>query len=845
MSKKPNKKIMKVLYSFVILATLFSLLGTKPAVADVQAQAFNSVSSCSNVIFSDDFSTNKGWTDQSSGTVYRDTTNQRLVLDYRRDTPMHYYYPINGNSNCIQLELYFKVTGNSGNGLMWFGLAESNTAVSPVVAMDRPGIYFAPDTTMKMQFISLYTDGTLSFINGEDSTINYGSYNEWRKAILTVNGTAWTLQVYKDDGVGVWPILLPPLQADTDSLDAASDGTLLGTMSGTLPHQHTAYKYVMLAFNTVGWEHMTGFLDSVKVLSNTAASVPGAFNKTSPTSGATGQATSPTLSWGSSSGATSYEYCYDTSNDNACSSWVSTGTNTSVSLSGLSNNSTYYWQVRAQNSSGTTYANGSSTSYWSYATSPSITPTAHDFSIIDNNEIMYPCIPAWPIINFEVPGLVDLDVRFQVTNPELVDEAYIQYMRNGQTLKTIPLSLSTLETETPGLYEYTFFVPDTEKILFKLLELLLKEMKAKNNVPGTIAIPPNLLADNNIETDYGVIDAIVLVGKNGTSYVFDYPDGYVIKTINNRPVIPAYSVGSLRIRCPSVYFQAASPVDLLLIDDQGRRIGRTSSGVVQEIPNSYYSGPDVEHELIIISNPDSGTTFDLQVTGTGNGTYDLFYEYVGSDSYLEQSSSYEDLPIVPGDVDNYETTIPAPNFSDVSTNHWAFNWIKRLYSAGITSGCGNGNYCPENPVTRAEMAVFLERGMHGAAYTPPAGTGAVFVDVPLSYWADNWIEKLYTDGITTGCLTSPLSYCPNNPVTRAQMAKFLLLAKHGAAYIPPSVGTSTGFGDVATSYWAAAWIKQLAAEGITTGCTATTFCPDQPVPRAEMAKFLVLTFNLP
>jgi hypothetical protein len=143
------------------------------------------------------------------------------------------------------------------------------------------------------------------------------------------------------------------------------------------------------------------------------------------------------------------------------------------------------------------------------------------------------------------------------------------------------------------------------------------------------------------------------------------------------------------------------------------------------------------------------------------------------------------------------------------------------------------------------MAVFLERGMRGAAYTPPPGTGAVFADVPISYWAVNWIEKFYADGITTGCLTSPLSYCPDNPVTRAQMAVFLLRARHGSAYIPPAVSGSTGFNDVSTSYWAAAWIKQLAAESITTGCGGGNYCPEDSVTRAQMAVFLVRTFNLP
>jgi serine protease len=84
---------------------------------------------------------------------------------------------------------------------------------------------------------------------------------------------------------------------------------------------------------------------------------PGAFAKSSPTNGAANQATSLSLSWGSSSGASSYEYCLDTTNNNACDgAWTSTGTATSASVSGLANSTTYYWQARAANVAGTTEA---------------------------------------------------------------------------------------------------------------------------------------------------------------------------------------------------------------------------------------------------------------------------------------------------------------------------------------------------------------------------------------------------------------------------------------------------------------------------------------------------------
>jgi len=116
--------------------------------------------------------------------------------------------------------------------------------------------------------------------------------------------------------------------------------------------------------------------------------------------------------------------------------------------------------------------------------------------------------------------------------------------------------------------------------------------------------------------------------------------------------------------------------------------------------------------------------------------------------------------------------------------------------------------------------------------------------VPMTYWAVNWIEQLYNEGITSGCGTSPLVYCPEYPATRAQMAVFLLRAEHGFTYSPPAAN-GTIFGDVPVDYWAKSWIEQMVAEGITTGCSNGNYFPEVPVTRAQMADFLVRGFNLP
>jgi serine protease len=111
---------------------------------------------------------------------------------------------------------------------------------------------------------------------------------------------------------------------------------------------------------------------------------PSAFAKSNPVNGSTGQATSLALSWAASSGAASYEYCLDTSNDNSCAAaWVSTGAATSVSLSSLLNSTTYYWQVRAVNPAGSTQADSST--WWSFATQAGTLPAAFNKTSPANN----------------------------------------------------------------------------------------------------------------------------------------------------------------------------------------------------------------------------------------------------------------------------------------------------------------------------------------------------------------------------------------------------------------------------------------------------------------------------
>jgi hypothetical protein len=113
-----------------------------------------------------------------------------------------------------------------------------------------------------------------------------------------------------------------------------------------------------------------------------------------------------------------------------------------------------------------------------------------------------------------------------------------------------------------------------------------------------------------------------------------------------------------------------------------------------------------------------------------------------------------------------------PYFSDVGPSDFGFAWIQHMYELGITTGCATGLFCPDDTVTRAQMAIFLIRARYGAAtlFTSPATP--YFADVPSGSFGYAWIQRLREDNITTGC--SQTDYCPSNAVNRGDMAIFVM-----------------------------------------------------------------------
>lgn len=163
--------------------------------------------------------------------------------------------------------------------------------------------------------------------------------------------------------------------------------------------------------------------------------------------------------------------------------------------------------------------------------------------------------------------------------------------------------------------------------------------------------------------------------------------------------------------------------------------------------------------------------------------------------------------------------------ADGSVHEPSIEWI---YANGITAGCAPERFCPNGLVTRGQMATFLSR-----ALALPASTTDHFTDDGNNKH-EGAINRIADAGITAGCDGS--RFCPDGLVTRAQMATFLVRALG-----LPTVATDYFVDDGGSTHEPR--INDIAAAGLTAGCSANRFCPSGLVTRGQMATFLTRAFR--
>jgi hypothetical protein len=189
----------------------------------------------------------------------------------------------------------------------------------------------------------------------------------------------------------------------------------------------------------------------------------------------------------------------------------------------------------------------------------------------------------------------------------------------------------------------------------------------------------------------------------------------------------------------------------------------------------------------------------------------------------------------------YYPWVTTQTFADVDSSSVYFNFINVLNLWSVTTGCSTtpAKFCPGDPVTRGQMAVFIIRSMYGSAFSYTQTP--YFSDVSATDPTFPFIQKLRDLGIATGCGVA--RYCPGDPVTRWTAAVLLVRGKMASLFGDNFTFPITPyFTDVPASDGGFPFVQKMYELGITSGCTATTYCPNRVLTRQEAAVFLARAF---
>lgn len=182
-------------------------------------------------------------------------------------------------------------------------------------------------------------------------------------------------------------------------------------------------------------------------------------------------------------------------------------------------------------------------------------------------------------------------------------------------------------------------------------------------------------------------------------------------------------------------------------------------------------------------------------------------------------------------------------FNDVPLGSQFIDYISLMSTYGITAGCSTNPplFCPDNSVTREQMAVFIVAALdlvlgQSDEYTP----APLFQDVNFGSSYYSFVQRLWDLGITDGCSTNPPDFCATSPITQGQMAVFIIVAWMNVNHLTTFTYTTTPyFTDVVPSDPFFRFIQKMRDMGFWNGCSETEYCESADVTRAQMGPMLV------
>jgi hypothetical protein len=175
-------------------------------------------------------------------------------------------------------------------------------------------------------------------------------------------------------------------------------------------------------------------------------------------------------------------------------------------------------------------------------------------------------------------------------------------------------------------------------------------------------------------------------------------------------------------------------------------------------------------------------------------------------------------------------------FTDLPDTYWAYGYISYLYCRGVVGGYPDGTFRPGEGSTRGQFAKMLVLSQDWILYNPVNPT---FSDVPPGSTFYTYVETAAVRQVIGGYPDG--TFKVNNPVTRGQAAKMLVLARSWSLYTP----TNPSFSDVPQSHWAYGYVETALIHSIVSGSPDGLFRPDTLVNRGQLAKMVALTAQAP
>lgn len=264
-------------------------------------------------------------------------------------------------------------------------------------------------------------------------------------------------------------------------------------------------------------------------------------------------------------------------------------------------------------------------------------------------------------------------------------------------------------------------------------------------------------------------------------------------------------------------------------DDAGGMEHAYAPRIVEAIrTNGTAAGLRIERGELIGWNGDSGNAkgvaphlhFEIHVTADDGSTHRI-NPYHSLRAALERG----DVPAA--------APAPARSYLDVDPRQAHGEAIERLTEAGVITGCGDGRYCPGEPVSRGDLATYLVGALE---LDQDPGATSRFEDVAADDPRQAAIAAVDAAGILTGY--GEAVYGPDRPLTRQQLASVLVRGLELEADAATASVEPAGFVDVRPGSAHAVAIDVAAAVGLTRGCTAERFCGGDDVRRDQIASFL-------